>query len=237
MSSKRVLISGASGGLGIAIAQQLLLEGHFVVLVANKNSERLEKMITAFPSQTQLLQVDLSDESNWENLGDRIGCIDILINAIGVSSAGMSWKIPQNEWKRVFQMNVDVPFRLAQLVIPNMREKQFGRIVFFSSVVAQKGITGTASYSASKSALIGLTRTLSVELIAAGITVNCIAPGYIEAGMIHELTHDFKEKIIGQIPAGSLGSTQNICNAVSFLADEKSDYITGQVISLNGGLL
>ena len=235
-SSKHVLISGASGGLGMAIAKQLLLEGNNVVLLANKNSARLNQLKKDFPENVKLIEADLTVENNWENLADRIGNVDVLVNAIGVSSAGMSWKIPTEEWRRVFQLNVDVPFRLAQLVIPTMREQKFGRIIFFSSVVAQKGILGTSAYAASKSALIGLTRTMSVELISSKITVNCIAPGYMEAGMINELTHDFKEKIILQIPAGGLGSTQNICNAVSFLANEKSDYITGQVISLNGGM-
>lgn len=233
---KKVILSGASGGLGIEIATALLNEGYFVYLLCNKNKAKLNDLLTQFPYATQVYEIDFEQNPDFSALANSIGKVDAIVHALGVSSAGMSWKIASEEWNRVINLNVTVPFQLTQAFIPGMRQNQFGRIIFFSSIVAQKGFVGTAAYATSKSALIGLTRTMSVELANAGITVNCIAPGYMNKGMIEEVSDDFLSSILELIPSKKLGDASNIAHTVSFLLNEKASYITGQIINVNGGM-
>lgn len=233
---RKILLTGASGGLGLVIAENLLNEGYFVHLIGNKNTSKLQELHSVFSSTSKVYSVDFSKTSDFTELVNEIGQIDGLINCLGVSSAGMSWKITPEEWNRVMHLNLTVPFQLTQAFTPQLRANKFGRIIFFSSIVAQKGFIGTSAYSASKSALIGLTRTLSVELINSGITVNCIAPGYMDKGMIEEVTDVYLKEILGLIPSKKLGDSTNIAHTVSYLLNEKASYITGQVLNVNGGM-
>jgi NAD(P)-dependent dehydrogenase (short-subunit alcohol dehydrogenase family) len=233
---RKIVLTGASGGLGLVIAENLLNEGYFIHLIGNKNTSKLQVLHSKFPTTSKVYSVDFLKTSDFTELVNEIGQIDGLINCLGVSSAGMSWKITSEEWNRVMHLNLTVPFQLTQAFTPQLRANKFGRIIFFSSIVAQKGFVGTSAYSASKSALIGLTRTLSVELINSGITVNCIAPGYMDKGMIEEVTEDYLQDILKLIPSKTLGDSTNIAHTVSFLLNEKSSYITGQVINVNGGM-
>ena len=233
---RRVLVSGASGGLGMEISEHLLKEGFYVVMLCNQNKSKLNSLLNSFPSQSQVIEVNFLEDVNYDTLQKQIGEVDSLINCLGVSSAQISWKIEKNEWDKVLDLNLNVPFRLAQLFIHGMRKNKFGRILFFSSIVAQKGVVGTAAYSASKSALFGLTRTMSNELASSGVTVNCISPGYMDKGMISEVSDEFIATILESVPSKSLGKSDNIVHAVSFLLDEKADYLTGQSININGGI-
>ena len=233
---RKIVLTGASGGLGLVIAENLLNEGYFIHLIGNKNTSKLQVLHSKFSSTSKVYSVDFSKTSDFTELVNEIGQIDGLINCLGVSSAGMSWKITPEEWNRVMHLNLTVPFQLTQAFTPQLRTNKFGRIIFFSSIVAQKGFIGTSAYSASKSALIGLTRTLSVELINNGITVNCIAPGYMDKGMIDEVTDEYLKEILGLIPSKKLGDSTNIAHTVSYLLNEKASYITGQVLNVNGGM-
>ena len=229
----KILISGASGGIGRELSKCLAEDGHSLILLCHKNALLLDELKSKHPDQIEIITLDLMDEKVWKDL--RFEGIDALVNLIGVASSGVSWKLPIQEWQHVFKVNTEIPFRLAQLVISSMRSNGFGRIIFFSSIVAQKGIFGTSAYAASKSALHGLARSMSIELIAKGITVNCIAPGYMNKGMINELSDEFQNEILSQIPSHQLGDVSNIINAAKYLLDKNSDYITGQVLSINGG--
>ncbi|MDO7614554.1 MAG: SDR family oxidoreductase [Crocinitomicaceae bacterium] len=233
---RRVLVSGASGGLGREIAESLLSDGFYVVMLCNKNKSKLDSLISKFSNQTKVVEVDFLNDVDYDTLKDEIGAVDSVINCVGISSSQISWKINKEQWDKVFDLNLNTPFRLAQLFIPEMRKNKFGRIVFFSSIVAQKGVVGTSAYSASKSALLGLTRTMASELATSGVTVNCISPGYMDKGMISEVSDQFLSDILESIPAKTLGSSENITHSVSFLLNEKADYITGQVINVNGGM-
>jgi len=233
---KKIVLTGASGGLGLIIAEQLLNEGYFVHLIGNKNIAKLDRLISEFPNSTSVHSIDFNTEFDFLKLAEKIGSIDGIVHALGVSSAGMSWKITPNEWNRVTHLNLTVPFQLTQAFIPSLRSNNFGRIIFFSSIVAQKGFVGTAAYSASKSALIGLTRTMAVELVNNQITVNCIAPGYMDKGMIEDVTDEYLKEILKLIPSQKLGEAANIAHTVSYLLNEKANYITGQVININGGM-
>ena len=233
---RRVLVSGASGGLGREIAESLLRDGFYVVMLCNKNKSKLDSLISKFSNQTKVVEVDFLNDVDYDTLKEEIGAVDSVINCVGISSSQISWKINKEQWGKVFDLNLNTPFRLAQLFIPEMRKNKFGRIVFFSSIVAQKGVVGTSAYSASKSALLGLTRTMASELATSGVTVNCISPGYMDKGMISEVSDQFLSDILESIPAKTLGSSENITHSVSFLLNEKADYITGQVINVNGGM-
>ncbi|MBT5438634.1 MAG: SDR family oxidoreductase [Flavobacteriales bacterium] len=233
---RRVLVSGASGGLGIEISRSLLNDGFFVIMLCNKNKSKLDSLTRKFSNQTKVVEVDFLNDVDYDTLKEEIGAVDSVINCVGISSSQISWKINKEQWDKVFDLNLNTPFRLAQLFIPEMRKNKFGRIVFFSSIVAQKGVVGTSAYSASKSALLGLTRTMASELATSGVTVNCISPGYMDKGMISEVSDQFLTDILESIPAKTLGNSENITHSVSFLLNEKADYITGQVINVNGGM-
>ena len=233
---RKIVLTGASGGLGIVIAENLLNEGYFVHLIGNKNTSKLQALHSKFLSTSKVYSVDFSKTSDFAELVNEIGQIDGLVHALGVSSAGISWRITSEEWNRVMHLNLTVPFQLTQAFTPQLRANKFGRIIFFSSIVAQKGFIGTSAYASSKSALIGLTRTLSVELINSGITVNCIAPGYMDKGMIEEVTEEYLKDVLVLIPSKKLGDSTNIAHTVSYLLNEKANYITGQVINVNGGM-
>jgi 3-oxoacyl-[acyl-carrier protein] reductase len=233
---RKIVLTGASGGLGLVIAQNLLNEGYFVHLIGNKNTSKLQLIHSKFLATSKVYSVDFSKTSDFTELVNEIGQIDGLVHTLGVSSADMSWKITSEEWNRVMHLNLTVPFQLTQAFTPQLRANKFGRIIFFSSIVAQKGFIGTSAYATSKSALIGLTRTLAVELINSGITVNCIAPGYMDKGMIEEVTDEYLKEILGLIPSKKLGDSTNIAHTVSYLLNEKASYINGQVLNVNGGL-
>jgi len=233
---RKIILSGASGGLGLVIAKKLLEEGYFIHLLCNSNPSKLIDLQSTFPDKSTIHIINFNESVDYQNLVDSIGQIDGIVHALGVSSAGMSWKINELEWNRVLHLNLTVPFQLSQAFVPMMRKQNHGRIIFFSSIVAQKGLVGTGAYSASKSALIGLTRTLAVELVNNGITVNCIAPGYMDKGMIKEVSVDYLNEILALIPSKKLGDAENIAHTVSYLLNENANYITGQVINVNGGM-
>ncbi len=233
---RRILITGASGGLGMLIAENLIIEGHYVILVANKNREGINKLHERYPEQSTLIFIDFLKSLDLDEFVSQVGTIDSIVHALGISSSNLSWKTESTEWEKVIKLNLTIPFQISRAFIPMFRENQFGRIIFFSSVVGQIGVFGTSAYAASKSGLIGLTKSLAVELIQKNITVNCIAPGYMDKGMINEIEDPLLDQIKQKIPNHQLGDSMNIVHSVLFLLSEKSNYITGQVINVNGGI-
>lgn len=232
---KSILITGATGGLGQIIAKGLIKDGFRVILHGNSNFNQIESLLAEFPDETEWFKADLNDLNAIDLFSDLKGRVDGVIHCAGIASAGMSWKISKEEFKKVNLINYEAPFYISQLFIPEMRQKRWGRIIFFSSVVAQKGIPGTAAYGASKSALIGLTKTLASELGPSGITVNCIAPGYMDNGMIREIPDDTRAQIIENTPIQSLGDSNGIYQIVKMLLSNDSSFMTGEIISINGG--
>ena len=234
--TKSVLITGASGGIGMRLAKAMISKGYRVVLHGNQHMEAISDLGGLFPEQVTTVAADISTESGISQLTQAAGDCNVVLHCAGIPSAGISWKISAEEFRNVNAINYEAPFFISQHLIPAMRKRGWGRIVFFSSIVAQMGIPGTAAYSASKSALFGLTRTMASELAPKGITVNCIAPGYMDEGMIREIPDDMRAQIIAKTPIAKLGDTAGIVKMVEMLLSDDANSITGQVLSVNGGL-
>jgi NAD(P)-dependent dehydrogenase (short-subunit alcohol dehydrogenase family) len=233
---KTVLITGASGGIGLRIAKAMLLSSYSMVLHGFRNMEALNSLKAQYPERINVVSADISSREGLDQLIQAASVCDVVLHCAGIPSAGISWKVSAEEFRKVNAVNYEAPFFITQGIIPSMRRKNWGRIVFFSSIVAQTGIPGTAAYSASKSALFGLTRTLASELAVNNITVNCIAPGYMDDGMIREIPEAMRAEIIAKTPVAKLSDTDGIVKMVELLLSNEANSITGQVLSVNGGL-
>jgi len=234
--AKTVLITGASGGIGLRIAKSLISLGFNMVLQGNRNMEALMALQELHPDRVRVVSADISSMDGIALVVQAAADCDVVLHCAGIPSAGISWKVSSEEFRKVNAVNYEAPFFLSQGIIPSMRKKNWGRIVFFSSIVAQTGIPGTTAYSASKSALFGLTRTLASELGANNITVNCIAPGYMDEGMIREIPEAMRAEIIAKTPVAKLSDSDGIVKLVELLLSDEANSITGQVLSVNGGL-
>lgn len=229
-----ILITGATGGLGKEMA------AHFAAKGARLALHTFREETFGVPCDHAWFPADLRDAEAIPQLVqqvlERFGRIDVLINNAGISRNGVSWKLSSDDWNDVLAINLSAPFHLIKAVLPGMRERQHGRIVSVSSVVAQTGVAGTAAYAASKAGLLGLTKTVAKETATSGITVNALALGYFDTGMITEVAPELQEQIRLQIPKQRLGSVDTILSTLDWLLLPASDYVTGQTISLNGGL-
>jgi NAD(P)-dependent dehydrogenase (short-subunit alcohol dehydrogenase family) len=234
MEQKVIVITGATGGLGRALVKHF---EHQNVRLALHTFQQ-EPYDVACPHAW--FKADLRDEQQVSSLIGAIlanfGSIDVLINNAGISKNGMSWKLSNADFNEVIAVNLTAPFLLMKGFLPIMRTQQFGRIISISSVVAQTGVVGTAAYAASKAGLLGLTKTISKETAESGITVNALALGYFNEGMIDEVSPELQAEIIQQIPKKRLGTTATIVATLDWLISPAADYVTGQTISLNGGL-
>lgn len=232
---KVILITGASGGMGSALIRDFAKQGFRLALHHHNR-------IPVLPESENVahFKADLTNETEVSqlaaNVTKRFGKIDILIHNAGISRSGMSWKMSTADWRETMAVNLDAPFFLSRAVVPFMREQKFGRIIHVSSVVAQTGFIGTSAYAASKAALLGLTKSMSKELISSGITVNALALGYFEVGMIEDVPDDLRALVMESIPAKRLGDTLTVSSALEWLISEEAGYVTGQTINLNGGM-
>lgn len=233
---KTVLITGASGGIGMRITPSLLSAGYDLVLHGHRHMEALISMKAQHPERIRIVSADIATEEGLGQVVEAASGCDAVLHCAGIPSAGISWKVSAEEFRNVNAVNYEAPFYISQGIIPSMRSKGWGRIIFFSSIVAQTGIPGTSAYSASKSALFGLTRTMASELAANHITVNCIAPGYMDEGMIREIPEAMRAEIIAKTPIAKLSDTDGIVKMVELLLANEANSITGQVLSVNGGL-
>jgi 3-oxoacyl-[acyl-carrier protein] reductase len=245
MSKRVALVTGASRGIGRAIAFRLCGAGFDVVFAARgiEQNEEISSQIGACEScQGQAMRVNL-DVTSSESVKEAFTRVlqektrvDVLVNNAGITRDGLAMRMKAADWDAVLDANLNGSFRCIQQVLPGMARNRWGRIINISSVVGQAGSAGQANYAASKAGIIGMTKSLAQEMASRGITVNAVAPGYIETDMTAHLPQDVKQKILAKVPLGRIGSPENVAHAVQFLACEEAGYITGQVLAVNGGL-
>jgi len=238
-------VTGASQGIGRACVQTLAGAGAKVV-AASRNLESLEKLAKEIGEQTGdarrvlPLALDVSQEEQiraaFSKALEQFGKIDILVNNAGITHDGLVLRMKRRDWDEVLNTNLTAAYLCIQQALGGMVRRRYGRIISITSVVAQMGNAGQANYVASKAGLIGLTRAVAQEVASRNITVNAIAPGFIETAMTEALSPEAREKLASRIPLGRLGQAQDVAQAVKFLASEEAGYITGHVLNVNGGL-
>lgn len=239
LSEKTALVTGATGGIGGAIANALHTQGAHVG-ISGRNEEKLNALATELGDRVVVLKADLSSSEAITDLVKRaeeeMGQIDILVNNAGLTRDNLSMRMKDEEWNDVIDVNLTAPFMLAKAVQRGMMKRRYGRIINIASVVGVTGNPGQCNYVASKAGMIGWSKAMGQEVASRGITVNCIAPGFIATAMTDALNEDQKAKINSTIPAGKMGSSEDIAAAAVYLASEESAYVTGQTMHVNGGM-
>src|SRR5689334_11526706 len=231
------LVTRGTRGIGRAIVERLKADGMQVAAGYSGNDEAAAEC-----AKTLDIMVVKGNVGNFadckhavEQIEKQLGPIDVLVNNAGITRDGVFHKMNSEQWSEVIVVNMDSLFNMTRQVIEGMRDRGWGRIINISSINGQKGQIGQTNYSAAKAGVIGFTKALALENARKGVTVNCVAPGYIDTEMVQAVPPKVLESIIGQIPAGRLGSGEEIADTVSFLAGERAAYVTGTTLSLNGG--
>ncbi len=238
-TEKCALVTGATGGIGGDIAKALHAQGA-VVGISGRNEEKLAALAAELGDRVHVLPADLSSDEAVKDLVKRadeaLGKIDILVNNAGLTRDGLSMRMSASDWQDVLDVNLTAPFKLAQAVQRGMMKRRYGRIVNISSVVGVTGNPGQCNYVASKAGMIGWSKSMAAEVASRGITVNCIAPGFIATAMTEALNDDQKAVINAKIPAGKMGASDDIASAAVYLASAEASYVTGQTVHVNGGM-
>ena len=240
LKGKKVLVTGASGGIGKAIAIELSSNGADLCLTGRNKSE-LESLQKLIGGNCQIIISDLSKSEGIGELAnsaqEKMGQIDILINNAGITRDNLFMRMSEEDWNEVINVNLNSIFKLTKHLIKGMIKRRYGRIINITSVIGVAGGAGQSNYSASKAGIIAMSKSLAQEVGSRSVTVNSIAPGFIETNMTAELSDDRKQEILNSISIGRLGKPDDIAGAVCFLASDKASYITGQTIHINGGML
>jgi 3-oxoacyl-[acyl-carrier protein] reductase len=239
LTGKTALVTGASGGIGKEIARALIASGATVALSGTRR-EALESLAAEIGGSTHVLPCNLADREETEKLAPAaeaaMGGLDILVNNAGVTRDMLFMRLKDEDWQTVLDINLTSAFRLSRAALRGMMKKRFGRIIGITSVVGVTGNPGQGNYAAAKAGMIGMSKSLAAEVAARGITVNCVAPGFIESPMTDALTDAQKEKILSVVPAGRLGTGADVAAAVVYLASAEAGYVTGQTLHVNGGM-
>ena len=239
LTGKNALITGASGGIGGAIAKALHGAGATVTLSGTRQGP-LDELAAELGDRVHVLTCNLSDAAAVDALpkqaADLMGSVDILINNAGITKDNLFMRMSDDEWSSVLEVNLTSTMRLCKGVIRGMMKARWGRIVNISSIVGATGNPGQANYAASKAGMVGMSKSIAYEVASRGITVNCVAPGFIATAMTDKLTDDQKEKINVQIPAARMGTPEEIAAAVLYLASNEAGYTTGSTVHVNGGM-
>ena len=240
LTGKTALVTGATGGIGGAIARALHAQGA-TVLCAGTRIQVLDQLVAELGERAIAVAADLKDPATGEMLVKRaesdLGKLDILVNNAGFTRDGLAMRMKDDDWSEVIEVNLTAAFRLARASLRGMMKRREGRIISITSVVGVSGNPGQVNYCAAKAGMIGMTKSLAQEVASRGITVNCVAPGFIETPMTDALNEQQRERILQNLPAGRLGRPDEIAASVVYLASSEAAYVTGQTIHVNGGLL
>tara|TARA_B100000795_G_scaffold1545_1_gene1063 strand:+ start:1191 stop:1940 length:750 start_codon:yes stop_codon:yes gene_type:complete len=240
---KVALVTGASRGIGASIALALAKNNTLVIGTAtsDKGVKAIEENFKLNDQKGIGLVLDVNDSKSIESLIKHVegnyGNISILVNNAGITKDNLLMKMKDEEWDQVMNTNLKSVFKLSKSVIRKMMKNRYGRIINISSVVGHSGNAGQTNYTAAKAGMSGFTKSLAQEVGSRGITVNCVAPGFIDTEMTRSMPEEYKNQLISKIPLGKLGSPNDIANAVAFLASENASYITGETLHINGGML
>jgi len=242
LTKKLVLVTGASRGIGQAIALTLGAAGATIIGTATseKGAEAISKQFTEHKINGQGMILNVTDDNNiaelMKNINEKYDTVDILINNAGITRDNILMRMKQDEWDEIINTNLASVFKMSKAVLRGMMKKKAGRIISIASVVGSMGNAGQANYAAAKAGIMGFTKSLAREVGSRGITVNTVAPGFIQTDMTDNLPDEQKEVLASQIPMGRLGSVEEIAQVVLFLAGNGGSYITAQTIHVNGGM-
>jgi 3-oxoacyl-[acyl-carrier protein] reductase len=235
---RTALVTGASGGIGEAIARRLHAQGAGVIL-AGRRREALDALAAALGERIRVEVAELADADAAEQLVNRAetdGGLDVLINNAGLTRDNLALRMRDEDWQTVLDVNLSAAFRLIRSALRGMMRRRWGRIVNITSIVALTGNPGQANYAAAKAGMIGMTKSLAAEVASRGITVNCVAPGFIQTPMTEALSEEQRTWLLERVPLGRLGSGADVAAAVGYLASEEAAYVTGQTLHVNGGM-
>jgi len=239
LTDKTALVTGATGGIGEAIARVLHSRGAAVV-ISGTRAERLESLAADLGDKCFVAAANFSEPDAPDALvkatTEAAGGVDILVNNAGLTRDNLAMRMKDEEWQQVIDVNLSASFRLSRAVLRGMMKSRWGRIVTITSVVGATGNPGQANYAASKAGLTGMSKALAQEVASRGVTVNCIAPGFIETPMTDVLSDDQKATLLDRIPSGRLGLPDDVAASVAYLASEEASYVTGQTLHVNGGM-
>ena len=236
LENKRALVTGATGGIGGAIARVLHAQGAELVLTGRRE-EALKAICAELGECARAVPADLADAKAPDALIAEAGDIDILVNNAGHARDNLMVRMKDEDWAEVLELNLTAAFRLSRAALRAMMKARSGRIIAITSVVGATGNPGQANYAAAKAGMIGMTKSLAAEVASRGITVNCVAPGFIATAMTEILSDEQKERLLGAIPGGRFGTPEDVAAAVAFLASDEARYITGQTVHVNGGMV
>ena len=239
LSDKVALITGASGGIGMSIVKKMKKCGAKLIISGTRQNV-LNDLASELGNDVKTIITDLNNKDDVLNLAKEaeasFGHIDILINNAGITADNLFLRMKDDEWDQVINVNLSAPMRLTRQVIKGMLKRRYGRVIFISSVVGYSGNAGQSNYAASKSALVGFTKSIALEVASRGITCNLIAPGFISTPMTDKLSDDQKKNIVENIPVNRLGKVDDISNGCVYLASDEAGFITGTTLHINGGM-
>ena len=239
LDGKAALVTGATGGIGAAIARALHAQGAEVALTGRRESE-LSALAEALGERVTVIPADLSDPEAPAALVEKVeaelGGLDILVNNAGLTRDGLALRMGDKDWSDVLEVDLTAPFRLARASLRGMMKRRAGRIVSIASIVGVTGNPGQANYAAAKAGLIGMSKSLAQEVATRGVTVNVVAPGFVKTAMTDALNEAQKGVIMGRIPMQKMGLPEDIAAAVAYLASDEAGWVTGQTLHVNGGM-
>lgn len=239
LSGRSALVTGASGGIGDAIARVLHKQGA-TVAVSGTRRETLEALAGELGERAHVLPCNLSDKDEVEALvpkaQEAMGQLDILVNNAGITRDNIFVRLRDEDWDQVIAVDLTAGFRLARAAVRDMMRRRYGRIIGITSVVGVTGNAGQGNYAAAKAGMVGMSKALAHEVASRGVTVNCVAPGFVDTAMTKALTEKQREMILSSVPARKLGTPADVAAAVLFLASDEAAYVTGQTLHVNGGM-
>ena len=238
LKNKKVLITGATGGIGFSLVEKFNSFGASIVATGT-NEEKLNTLKKNFPN-INIEQFRLDEHSNIEKFIERVEKklkgLDILINNAGITMDNLSIRLTEENWKKVLDINLTSSFLMCKFAIKKMIKKKNGKIINITSIVGHTGNLGQANYAASKAGIVAFSKSLAIEYARKNININCVSPGFIKTEMTDKINEEFKKNLINKIPAGTLGTPDDVSNTVAFLASDMAGYINGETIHVNGGM-